>query len=73
MSLSEETRLIDAKPLPVAKGKRAQLAKCPKAAKGFSTMGMVYAFRLLELARRFRGSFCERMENCWCAGAVLTV
>lgn len=56
MSLSEETRLIDAKPLPVAKGKRAQWAKCPEAAKGFSTMGMVYGFKLHALVNA-RGLF----------------
>jgi hypothetical protein len=37
---------VDAKPLPVAKGKRAGCAKCPEASKGFSTMGMVYGFKL---------------------------
>ena len=39
-------KLIDAKPLPIAKGKRAQWAKMPEARKGFSTMGMVYGFKL---------------------------
>ncbi len=39
-------KLIDAKPLPVAKGKRAERAKLPEARKGFSTMGMVYGFKL---------------------------
>jgi len=37
-----QLHLIDSKPLPVAKGKRADWAKLPEAAKGFSTMGMVY-------------------------------
>lgn len=39
-------RIVDAKPLPVAKGKRADGAKCLEASKGFSTMGMVYGFKL---------------------------
>lgn len=38
--------LIDSKPLPVAKGKRADWARLPEATKGFSTMGMVYGFKL---------------------------
>lgn len=38
--------VIDSKPLPIAKGKRALWAKLPGAAKGFSTMGMVYGFKL---------------------------
>ena len=41
-----QRKLIDAKPLPVAKGKRAAWAKLPEARKGFSTMGMVYGFKL---------------------------
>jgi hypothetical protein len=41
-----ELHPIDSKPLPVAKGKRAQWAKLPEAAKGFSTMGMVHGFKL---------------------------
>ncbi len=41
-----ELHLIDSKPLPVAKGKRAQWAKLPEAAKGFSTMGMLHGFKL---------------------------
>lgn len=39
-------KAIDAKPLPVAKGKHAERCKCLEAAKGFSTMGMVYGFKL---------------------------
>ncbi len=39
-------KLIDSKPLPVAKGKRASWAKLPEAEKGFSTMGMVFGFKL---------------------------
>ena len=39
-------RILDSKPLPVAKGKRSQWAKCLGAAKGFSTMGAVYGFKL---------------------------
>jgi hypothetical protein len=39
-------RIVDAKPLPVAKGRRADGAKCLAASKGFSTMGMVYGFKL---------------------------
>lgn len=41
-----EFKIVDAKPLPVAKGKRAEWAKCLEASKGFSTMGMVYGFKL---------------------------
>ena len=41
-----ELKVVDAKPLPVAKGKRAETCKCLKASKGFSTMGMVYGFKL---------------------------
>lgn len=43
---STTVKTIDAKPLPVAKGKRAERCKCLEAAKGFSTMGMVYGFKL---------------------------
>lgn len=39
-------KIVDAKPLAVAKGKRAGWAKCLEASKGFSTMGMVYGFKL---------------------------
>ena len=39
-------KAIDAKPLSIAKGKRAARCKCPEAAKGFSTMGMVHGFKL---------------------------
>ncbi len=38
--------LIDTKPLPIAKGKRWEWAKMPEASKGFSTMGMVWGFKL---------------------------
>lgn len=41
-----ELKMVDAKPLPVAKGKRSSWAKCLEASKGFSTMGMVYGFKL---------------------------
>ena len=41
-----ELKIVDAKPLPVAKGKRAETCKCLAASKGFSTMGMVYGFKL---------------------------
>ncbi len=53
-----EFKIVDAKPLPVAKGKRAEWAKCLEASgqarevplcprsKGFSTIGMVYGFKL---------------------------
>jgi hypothetical protein len=41
-----QLHLIDSKPLPIAKGKRASWAKLPEAAKGFSTMGMVHGFKL---------------------------
>ena len=41
-----ELHLIDSKPLPIAKGKRADWAKLPEATKGFSTMGMVFGFKL---------------------------
>lgn len=43
---STPVKLIDAKALPIAKGKRAERCKCLEAAKGFSTMGMVYGFKL---------------------------
>jgi hypothetical protein len=48
LSVVGQSRLhvIDSKPLPIAKGKRAEWAKLPEAAKGFSTMGMVYGFKL---------------------------
>ena len=39
-------KLIDSKPLPVAKGKRQTWAKLPEACYGFSTMGSVYGFKL---------------------------
>lgn len=38
--------IIDTKPLPVAKGKRARWARMPEAAKGFSTVGMTWGFKL---------------------------
>ena len=38
--------LVDSKPLPVAKGKRASWSTFPEAVKGFSTMGMVFGFKL---------------------------
>ncbi len=41
-----EHHAVDSKPLPVAKGKRASWAKLPEAEKGFSTMGMVFGFKL---------------------------
>lgn len=41
-----ELKIVDAKPLPVAKGKQAETCKCLEASKGFSTMGMVYGFKL---------------------------
>jgi hypothetical protein len=43
---SGKFRIVDAKPLPIAKGKRAEGARCLEASKGFSTMGMVYGFKL---------------------------
>lgn len=49
-------KIIDAKPLPVVKGKRADWAKCLEASKGFSTMGMVYGFKLHALVNE-RGLF----------------
>lgn len=39
-------KLIDSKPLPIAKGKRQTWAKLPEACYGFSTMGSVYGFKL---------------------------
>lgn len=51
-----QLHLIDSKPLPVAKGKRAAWAKLPEAATGFSTMGMVYGFKLHALTDE-RGLF----------------
>ena len=44
VSKQSQLRLIDSKPLPVAKGERADWAKLPAATKGFSTLGMVYGF-----------------------------
>ena len=41
-----QVHLIDSKPLPVAKGKRSSWSKFPEARKGFSTMGMVFGFKL---------------------------
>ena len=48
LSVLPENRvhLIDSKPLPVAKGKRSFWSKFPEARKGFSTMGMVFGFKL---------------------------
>ena len=43
---SKLPKLIDSKPLPVAKGKRQTWAKLPEARYGFSTMGAVYGFKL---------------------------
>lgn len=43
---NELPRLIDSKPLPVAKGKRHQWAKLPEAQRGFSTLGPVFGFKL---------------------------
>lgn len=39
-------KIIDSKPLAVAKGKRVTWAKCLEATKGFSTMGQVFGFKL---------------------------
>ncbi len=39
-------KLIDSKPLPIAKGKRQTWAKLPEACYGFSTRGSVYGFKL---------------------------
>ena len=55
-SVAGSLRIVDAKPLPVAKGKRAEWAKCLEASKGFSTMGMVYGFKLHALVNT-RGLF----------------
>ena len=49
-------KIVDAKPLPIAKGKQAEWAKCLEASKGFSTMGMVYGFKLHALVNE-RGLF----------------
>ena len=46
LSADDEVRLIDSKPLPVAKGKRSRWAKCLAATTGFSTMGAVFGFKL---------------------------
>lgn len=56
----DKLKIVDAKPLLVAKGKRASWAKCLEASKGFSTMGMVYGFKLHALVNE-QGLF-ER----WC-------
>lgn len=48
LSVPRDTRLriVDSLPLPVAKGKRASWSRFPEASKGFSTMGMVFGFKL---------------------------
>ena len=46
VSKRSQLHLIDSKSLPIAKGRRADWARLPEAAKGFSTMGMVYGFKL---------------------------
>lgn len=43
---TSELKIVDAKPLPVAKGKRAHRARCMQASKSFSTIGMIYGFKL---------------------------
>jgi hypothetical protein len=45
ISKRSQLHLIDSKPLPI-EGKRAEWAKLPEASKGFSTIGMVYGFKL---------------------------
>ena len=45
-STTTHLHIVDAKPLPVAKGKRAEWSTCLEASKGFSTMGMVYGSKL---------------------------
>lgn len=51
-STATHLQIVDAKPLPVAKGKRAEWAKGLGASKGFSTMGMVYGFKLHALVNQ---------------------
>ena len=46
VSKQSQLHIIDSKPLPIAKGKRGDWARLPAAAKGFSTMGMVFGFKL---------------------------
>ena len=46
LTKQSQLHVIDSKPLPIAKGKRAAWAKLPEASKGFSTMGMVFGFKL---------------------------
>lgn len=43
---SKLPKLIDSKPLPVAKGKRKTWAKLPEACFGFSTLGSIHGFKL---------------------------
>ena len=43
---SSLAKVIDSKPLPVAKGKRQTWAKLPEARYGFSTMGSIFGFKL---------------------------
>jgi hypothetical protein len=43
---SDLARLIDSKPLPIAKGKRHEWAKLPEARRGFSTLGPMFGFKL---------------------------
>lgn len=51
-STATHLHIVDAKPLPIAKGKRAEWATCLGARKGFSTMGMVYGFKLHALVNQ---------------------
>lgn len=50
---STVVKAIDAKPLGVAKGKRAERCKCLEVAKGFSTKGMGCGFKLHALVNMY--------------------
>jgi hypothetical protein len=52
-------KLIDSKPLPIAKGKRQTWAKLPEACYGFSTMGSVYGFKLHAIVN------LDGLFECW--------
>ena len=56
---SKLPKLIDSKPLAVAKGKRQSWAKLPEARYGFSTMGQVFGFKLHALVN------LEGLFECW--------
>ena len=52
--------IIDTRPLPLAKGRRARWARMPEATKGFSTLGMVWGFKLPAVVSRGGPGPCPR-------------